>query len=338
MMKAISVIIPIYNLQHILSQTLDSVLKNAFKDYELILVNDGSTDNSLDICKMYKEKDSRIVIIDKENGGLSSARNAGLDVAKGKYICFVDGDDLISNDYFEKLFNYIDSNNLDWVECARYVVDENGNKTIQHLFNENVIYKDQQIDKYVLNHSFYNNAQDIHLHSTSAWGSIYLKERIGDLRFREDITYGEDTLFNYEFVQKINSYGYLDEPLYYYMTGNSVITKKYRQNFIEEIFVLIDNIEKLRVKYNHDVSDEEMVHTLKSILSLFVWHTFKKEKEERFKDYELIKNRVKECEVLKHLKPGIVNYIPFKPVIILFNKGYYELLYRLWRIKGLING
>ena len=91
----ISIIVPIYNVDKYLSRCIDSILNQTFKNFELILVNDGSTDKSLDICKYYKNIDNRKYIINKKNGGLSSARNAGLEIARGKYIGFVDSDDYI---------------------------------------------------------------------------------------------------------------------------------------------------------------------------------------------------------------------------------------------------
>ena len=105
-MKKISVIVPVYNVEDYLRKCLDSLVNQDFKDYEIIVVNDGSPDNSWDIILEYEEKYSKIIrAFKKENGGLSSARNFGLEKAKGKYVCFIDSDDYVSLDFLSKLYN-----------------------------------------------------------------------------------------------------------------------------------------------------------------------------------------------------------------------------------------
>jgi len=107
-----SVIIPVYNAEKTIKRCLNSILKQQFRDYEIILVNDGSTDNSLDICRSYAEKYSNIITVNKNNGGASSARNAGLDRAQGDYILFVDSDDYVEDNYFEELERFDLKNGL----------------------------------------------------------------------------------------------------------------------------------------------------------------------------------------------------------------------------------
>ena len=100
---ALSVIVPVYNLETCLPMCLDSILRQTFSDFELILVDDGSADGSLAVCQEYQEKDNRIRLLHQENGGVSSARNTGLNHAVGQYISFVDGDDFIEPDMYERL-------------------------------------------------------------------------------------------------------------------------------------------------------------------------------------------------------------------------------------------
>lgn len=106
----LSIIVPVYNVEKYLERCLDSILVQPFRNFELILVNDGSTDNSLSICKRYEATNNRIVIVDKPNGGLSSARNAGLKVAKGNYVSFIDSDDFISSDFYEANMEFLEQN------------------------------------------------------------------------------------------------------------------------------------------------------------------------------------------------------------------------------------
>ena len=112
-MPKISIIVPVYNVEKYLRKCVDSILNQTFKDFELILVDDGSIDTSGKICDEYNLKDNRIKVIHKENGGLSSARNAGLDIAQGEYIGFVDSDDWIELDMYEELYKICKENDTD---------------------------------------------------------------------------------------------------------------------------------------------------------------------------------------------------------------------------------
>ena len=111
--KLISIIVPVYNVEEYLKQCLDSILEQTFSDYEVILVNDGSTDNSGLICQEYAEKDSRIRYFEKENGGLSDARNYGIEQAQGEYLTFVDSDDFLDKMHLNVLYTALVSNNVD---------------------------------------------------------------------------------------------------------------------------------------------------------------------------------------------------------------------------------
>ena len=125
-MQKISVIVPVYNIEHYIEECIKSILNQTFKEFELLLVDDGSTDSSLNICRGYEKKDNRIKVIHKKNGGLSDARNVGIEKACGKYICFIDGDDFIANDTLENMYNLILKNNSQIAVCnmVRYYEDE----------------------------------------------------------------------------------------------------------------------------------------------------------------------------------------------------------------------
>ena len=114
--ELISVIIPVYNVEKYIRFCLDSVINQTYKNLEIIIIDDGTKDLSGDIAEEYAAKDSRIKVIHKENGGLSDARNVGLDVATGKYIAFLDSDDVIAYDFYEYLYNLIKENNV--IECV----------------------------------------------------------------------------------------------------------------------------------------------------------------------------------------------------------------------------
>lgn len=201
----ISVIVPVYNIASYISQCIDSIINQSYKNLEIILVNDGSNDNSLDIISQYAKNDNRIKIIDKPNGGLSSARNAGMEISTGDYISFIDGDDWISHDMYQKL-----------VEKATY----NNNPDIlvfgikRYWSTEKETILSYEMPEKVFNGlDFYNQSR----YYVNAWSKIYkrvyLKEK--EIKFIEGIIY-EDIPFTIPCIIEAASVLYIDEPFYYY--------------------------------------------------------------------------------------------------------------------------
>lgn len=132
----ITVIIPCYKVEQYLPKCINSVLTQTYTNLEIILVDDGSPDNCGNICDNYAQKDSRIKVIHKTNGGLSDARNKGIDIAHGEYITFIDSDDYVSNDYIEVLYNLLKENNAQMSICLPYCISEM-NETIIRINNKN---------------------------------------------------------------------------------------------------------------------------------------------------------------------------------------------------------
>jgi len=124
-MCQISIVVPIYNTARYLRECIESIINQSFTNIEIILVNDGSTDNSLDICYEYKERDSRVIVINQKNSGVAVARNAGLKIATGEYIIFLDSDDIFSNNLLEKLYNQAEKTNADITICRENALYEN---------------------------------------------------------------------------------------------------------------------------------------------------------------------------------------------------------------------
>ena len=182
----LSIIVPVYNAEKYISRCIDSILSQPFHDWELLLIDDGSNDNSLTICKNYAKTDNRIKVFMKENGGVSSARNCGLDNATGFWITFVDADDwlepnTINKEIFDEQYDIIR------IPCS---------------FSTSGIVYDQNI------HIVGHNKATKFLRSNycnACWGRIYKKEVIGESRFNKQIRMGEDILFLVELSPKINS-------------------------------------------------------------------------------------------------------------------------------------
>ena len=183
----ISVIVPVYNAEKSLCQCIDSILALTFTDFELLLIDDGSKDSSGIICDEYVRKDSRIRVFHKENGGVSSARNLGLDNARGQWITFVDSDDKLFSTAF----------NIDWENIYGNLIlfpfvmkFENNDKIIypKQLMTNKENYLSQTLDSTIMR---------------VPWSKLYSRKHIGDLRFDTSIKIGEDTLFNLEFYKRI---------------------------------------------------------------------------------------------------------------------------------------
>lgn len=167
--KLVSVIVPIYNVADYLKECIDSIVKQTYTNIEIILVDDGSTDNSLNICKSYA--DGRICVYSKENGGQSSARNYGLDVAQGDYIVFVDSDDYIEENYVERLVLAISSDpSVDIAQCG-YRKFGKVNQVYTHTAT--IILGNDAFEDYLKNITL----------TSLVWDKIYKKEIIGKLRF-----------------------------------------------------------------------------------------------------------------------------------------------------------
>ncbi len=171
----ISVIIPVYNVQECLERCLESVIDNTYKNLEIICIDDGSTDNCPDILEKYRQLDSRITLISKENGGLSSARNKGLEACTGDYISFIDSDDWIHRDYFAILAEIQKKNDFDIVVCG-------------HVRTKELDALEFDIDRAKIKYSSLNRKEYIASRKTKnyVWGKLYKRQIIENLRFNEE--------------------------------------------------------------------------------------------------------------------------------------------------------
>lgn len=214
----ISVIVPVYNVEKYLSRCVNSIISQTFSDFELILVDDGSTDSSGKICDEYGKKDGRVKVIHKKNGGLSSARNCGLENAKGKYICFVDSDDWISSDYLKYLYFLIDKYNAD-VVSANYmlVYDEKSKFSLQAKIK--IINGTSKILQYYMRQDKMHKKNDF-----PVWIKLYKKELFSDVKFPIGKIY-EDNITNFKILQKCSCYVKSTKIIYAYFQRPHSITK-----------------------------------------------------------------------------------------------------------------
>lgn len=205
----ISVIIPVYNVENYLRQCLDSICGQSYSNLEIIIVNDGSTDNSGAIGDEYALKDERVRIIHKSNGGLSSARNAGLDIAKGEYIIFVDSDDYISLQMCECLYYKSLEQEADLV-CAGTIQLLNGKEHSCPIVKEQLNYN---MDDFSTRYRFYDTCLNRNLHMV-AWNKLYHRHIFSNLRFARRVS--EDSFSIMEIYKSAHKIVFLPENLYYY--------------------------------------------------------------------------------------------------------------------------
>ena len=232
----ISVIVPVYNVEKYLDQCIDSIVNQTFKNLEIILIDDGSTDASSSICDTWATKDNRIVVIHKENGGVSSARNLGLERATGDFIGFIDSDDYIENDFYEFLMNNLNEYDADISRCIyRYAYDDGHYKASDELNQDVVIFED--------NISILNDLHNSGHKSVVLWNKLYKASVINNVRFDESLKVGEDVVFNYYAFKNANRMVCWDIPKYNYRMreSSSRYYDKYNYNAFQSMSKIIED-------------------------------------------------------------------------------------------------
>lgn len=237
-MQKLSVIVPVYKVEPYIHKCVDSILGQTYTNLEVILVDDGSPDNCGKICDEYAVKDKRVKVIHKKNGGLSDARNAGIDISTGDIIGFIDSDDYIEARMYQEMIDYMEHNNLDIV-CA----DTNqvkGNKIkFKPRYKKNYVWNKQEALSEILNGNLDN----------AAWNKIYKREIIGNTRFPQGRVY-EDVATIYKFIYNADKVGYLSKPYYYYVKRKgSIVTSGFNCKSRYDCFV--GYIERLNFAEKH---------------------------------------------------------------------------------------
>ena len=207
MTELITIIIPVYNAEDFLDKCINSILKQSYQDIEILLIDDGSTDRSSEICVNLQKKDGRLKLFNQKNSGVSSARNIALKKAAGKYISFVDADDYIEPDFCKKMIEAIKCNNADIAFCGINLVYKNKCNNIQGSNNDSG--KISTIKKEEFEYYGYKERR-------SVWAAIYKADVLRNVSFPEDIAVGEDAVFLAKAIQKASKINYYDMTLYNY--------------------------------------------------------------------------------------------------------------------------
>lgn len=316
-MPKVSVIVPVYNVKKYLTKSLDSLVNQTLEDIEIIVVNDGSTDNSKKIIEVYKEKyQDKIKYLEKPNGGLSDARNFGIPHATGEYIAFLDSDDYVELDTYEKMYNKAKEENADMVECD--FIWEYPNKT---KIDTGIIYK--------------NKKEMLTYARVVAWNKLIKRDLLEKykIEFPKGLRY-EDVEFFYKMVPYYNKVSFVKEPLIHYIQRESSISKVQNER-TKEIFEVLDNvIEYYKNKNLYNEYKDELEYTYTRLLlcsSLFRMVKIKDKKVKRellnttwtnlrkkFPNWK--KNKIlKENKSIKNLYMKTINKITYKIYCTIFS-------------------
>lgn len=211
----VSILVPVYNSEKYLRQCLGSIVNQTYKDLQVVIVDDGSIDNSLSICREYADKYEFIEVYHQGNAGVASARNALLDKAKGDYTIFIDSDDWIEPDMIEGLLHYIAEYDLDIAICGSVSEYNDSATAVDTSYCSPLIdNREEAVKKFIL-HKELNG---------SLWNKLVLTSLFHNLRFAKDIWYGEDALMMWQVLQRVNRIGSMPTPYYHYRMNDASIS------------------------------------------------------------------------------------------------------------------
>lgn len=220
--KLVSIIIPVYNVKVYLSKCIDSVLKQTYKNIEVILIDDCSNDGSEEICDYYSKLDERIIVIHKKNEGVSRARNLGIDIAKGEYIAFIDSDDYIKDSMIEDIISEIEKNKCDMGICGYSILYEDGKEKISDKKEEKLILNSKETLKEIFSTNKINGF---------LWNKVFSKTLLDKIRLKENLEICEDLHFVCNILKNELKICYIGKALYYYRNISSSATKNIKKIF-----------------------------------------------------------------------------------------------------------
>ena len=283
-MKTISVIVPVYNVKDYLRRCLDSIVNQTYKNLQIILVDDGSTDGSEKICDEYAKKDQRIMVIHKKNEGQSIARKVGLECSNGELISFIDSDDFISLNFYYDMQKPFANKKIDMTYCKVYQFSQKVEDKILENNNTKTNYicktKEECLKDLVSNNSIINNYM---------CNKLYKRELFNDIVFPHNNVF-EDLAIMYKIIDKIKTACLVDKKLYFYFNREGSSSKKISSsNIIYKMRIIIERENYIKENYSNIVSNYEMYH-IKNII--YCCSAISKNKDK--KNYNILVNREKE--------------------------------------------
>jgi len=313
----VSVIIPVYNNEKYLPQLFNNILNQTYKEFEVIFVNDGSTDNSLALLEEFCKNNSKASCYSKENGGVSSARNLALEKAKGEYIVFWDADDIISDQFLAVMVASVENNCL--TICGFSFLNENNVISEKLISNNEIDYIDKNQVSLMQQYWLFN----------ALWNKIFFKDIIvkENIVFNENLALGEDTLFISEYVKYVNEYKVINRLLYTYVRREKSAMTKYHKNIysshVQIYETIINSLDSKKENYESCLTQVKYAFGTSCIAN--VWHLVhflnkgsKGELKKALRHYNTSKNVIKP-------KVNLLLRILLKTKNVTLLKLYYKL-------------
>jgi len=304
MKELISVIIPVYRVEAYLNRCVDSVLAQTYTNMEIILVDDGSPDNCPAICDAYAQQDARVKVIHQENAGLSGARNAGIDIAKGAFLAFVDSDDYLASDFLEKLYTACVETGSDMSVCRWEYV--RGEAIPEKGTGETVLFtgREMQANQYIPDGAYF----------VVAWNKLYRRELFWEIRYPQGQIH-EDEATTYRIYDMVKQAAYVDRSLYGYFVAPSSITRGFNPKRLDWVRAVAERIDF----YEQKQYTELMVPALQAFAdgSIDIYFGLRDNMPESKKEQKWIQNYVRQG--LSRVKP--YGRFPLRTTI-----GYYLFL------------
>lgn len=318
----ISVIVPVYNVEKYLKRCVDSILAQTYSRMEIVLVNDGSTDNSGEICEEYAKKYDNVSYVYKKNGGLGSARNAGLDLVQGKYVYFFDSDDYIREDEIERLFNRIQRDGSD-VCYTGFIAVSNDEEFLYERLYDDCIYRDEAVVKELMTRMVGSSPKGKDSIEMSASAQMYSLDIIKGKGVRfvsENEFVSEDLIFNMDFLENASCASVISGAGNYYRTNPLSLSHSYRSDRFEKSKFLYTYILE-RLKKNG--IDENGLNRAKKSFFISIRMSIKQEVEygkdlSRDEIKKRLRNICGDPVVRKTIKEYPVNELGFKQSVFLF--------------------
>ncbi len=325
---SVSIVVPVYNVEKYLQRCIKSLINQDFTSYEIILVNDGSTDCSGKICDDFALNNNNVRVIHKENGGLSSARLAGYKEACGEYICFIDSDDYLKKSYISDLYNCIVEHNAEMSICA-YSYEKNG-KQIDHFLPNIESCITNISEDFVLPIVSENNYYSKKMLPNFMWLRMIKRDIISeDLFVSEREVYQEDLVFNLLVSNKLNRISLINKPNYIYCHNGASLTEKYRNNAWQMQINLYNTISRFCHDNGHFVEDSLAKRLINAVV-FTVRNAVKTDYQRFLQDIKLMKKDSMYAVASKHfcLRESTKSH---RIVFLCLRLHLYFLLYRLYK-------
>lgn len=320
--KLITVIIPVYNSEKTIGRCIESVINQTYKELEIIIVNDGSKDNTLYICEEYAKKDSRIVIINKENEGPSKARNLALSKATGIFIMFADSDDYVEETWCEKLYNSLRENKASLAVCTYYEISDKEKRRCRDAYSK-------RYGRFSYSMEICRNP--ISYYHGVLWNKIYRYSviRKNGIRFDEELDFGEDFAFNLNYLEHVSKIVSIDEPLYNYVSSTADSLSRYRK----EIYKRVDDRAALFERYVRYWKNIGWYGILKPAVDSYIVQFYMSELRRTEKLF--LANEVEEYEKYKkYISEVCIKRYRVSGLTISMFKAYKSLRNKYWNIKN----